>query len=199
MSYASYPHDINSLWKPSLIPEHDFPQVLPSAVTAAVHNFPGCMPKTISYLDFPLHVQFFSNFMQLEYRFSPFLGNLWTFPLKIFHKNRASLPMKAWTLLTSHTNALAVGLSNAPFPSSLPTPQSRIQPGLWSILNTTNVIYTFRFITLTLGNFLSAWILLSLPLPWPGIEGRSPWVSWNTGRNSLAIIASPVRLRSSSF
>lgn len=45
------------------------------------------MPKNISYLGFPQNVQFFSNFMQLEYGFFPFTENLWTFLKKIFHKN----------------------------------------------------------------------------------------------------------------
>lgn len=90
VSYASYPHVINSLQNPFLIPEHCFPQVPPSTVTPGVHTFPGCMPKTVSHLNFLLHVQFFSNFMQLEYGFSTFLGNLWTFPDGNFQMARKS-------------------------------------------------------------------------------------------------------------
>lgn len=61
--------------------------------------------------------------------------------------------MKAWTFCPSHTNVLAVSLSNALFPSSLPTPQSRIAPDLWSALNATNGIYTFHFSNTCFGEF----------------------------------------------
>lgn len=106
-----------------------------------------------SCVDFHLHVQFFSNFMQLEHGSSKFLGNSWTFLQKIFHRNRATLSMKPWTCLTSHRNALVVGPSNGLFPSSLPTPQSRITHGLWSALNTTNGIYKLHLSNICLGEF----------------------------------------------
>lgn len=141
------------------------------------------MPKTISYLDFHLHVQSSSNFMQLEYGSSKFLGYL--FPQKIFHRNRATLSMKPWTSSLPHHSPhlyllLKVGLHM-----------------VFEVLWTLQMVSTnFTWVTLALGNFLSVLILLSLPHPWPGVEKQSPWVSWNTGPNSLAIIASPVRLSS---
>lgn len=113
-------------------------------------QFLGCMPKTISYLDFPWNVQFFSNFMQLEYGFLPFLENLWTFLKKSFTKIGQS--MKTWTLLTSHINALFE--PNQPlFSLSLPIPPSRTALGLWRALHTTNGICTLHLSNTCFGDF----------------------------------------------
>lgn len=144
---VSYPHVINSFWKPTLISEHDFSlnnqlQWLQQFTLSRLHA------KKISYLDFPQNVQFFSNFLQLESGFLPFLKNLWTFLKKIFHKDRAI-----------HEDMNPVNLPyKCPkcqplFLLSLPIPPSWIALGLWRALNTTNVICTLHLSNICFGEF----------------------------------------------
>lgn len=113
-------------------------------------QFLGYMPKNISYLGFPQNVQFFSNFMQLEYGF---FSLYWKF-MDISQENLSQKCPRG----------------RPPFPSSSPIPPSRIALSLWRLQM---VSAHFTWVTPALGNFLNALVILSFFHPQSGIEEQS--------------------------